>query len=539
MKKYSLFILISALLGQITAQVYHLPETWADVLHYTFELQLAEGSSEIKGRASISVRFSEANKTSWSLDLVNKGTAAPEKGMIVDVVRSQDKSLSFVHQQNQLKIQFTPTQKGETRTFEIEYHGIPADGLIISKNKYGSPTFFGDNWPNRAHNWLPLVDHPGDKAICEFIVTAPQRFQVVANGEQLEESDLGNGLRLHHWKSQVPIPTKVMVIGAAEFAISYVQEYKNIPISSWVYPQNREAGFYDYALAVPVMEFFEQNIGPYPYAKLANVQSKTRFGGMENASNIFYSEGSVSGKRDSEELIAHEIAHQWFGNSASEADWPHIWLSEGFATYFAALYMENTYGKEKMKEIMKQNREIVLSRGPDEAVVMKNIPNLMALLNANSYQKGGWVLHMLRYKIGETNFWKGIQEYYTTFKHSNAKTEDLRKIMEKASGQDLSAFFQQWLFRKENPKLEVSWSFDQVSKEVQIEVKQVQGGEAFHFPLEVSLKTPKGALSQELIISKTQENFRIPSTQSPESLILDEKVQTLAEFYTQEKIEVN
>ena len=537
MKKYSFFLfIIFASLEIVQSQGYSLPEKWADVHSYRFELQLSEQGAEIKGVASIQVRFSEAGKQAWTLDLIKKGLNSASKGMLVDEVKVGDKPVKFTHINNRLRIQLEkPTRAKDERTFTIRYHGVPADGLIISRNKYGDPTFFGDNWPNRARNWLPVVDHPGDKAFCEFVVTAPLQFQVIANGKLLEETDLGDGNRLYHWKSQVPIPTKVMVIGAAEFAVSYHEVYKGVPISSWVYPQDRKAGFYDYALAANVMAYLERNIGPYPYAKLANVQSKTRFGGMENASNIFYSEGSVTGDRSSEQLIAHEIAHQWFGNSASEADWPHIWLSEGFATYFAALYMEFTHGKKKFQQIMGENRDIVLQRGPNQPVVVTNISDLMSLLNANSYQKGSWVLHMLHHKIGGPAFWKGIRVYYDKFKNSNATTKDLQQIMEEASGENLDTFFEQWLYRKENPELGIDWSFNSQTGKIAVTVKQLQSGEPFEVPLSIQItsgntKKPVSEIYEIELTEKQQEftmDWKAGAKHTPTEFTPDPETQLL------------
>src|SRR6266700_2106852 len=179
-----------------------------------------------------------------------------------------------------------------------------------------------------------------------------------------------------------------MVIGAAGFAVQYSGTINGTPVYSWVYPENKEKGFYDYAQAVDILPFYIKHVGPYAYEKLANVQSKTIFGGMENAGAIFYSENTVTGTRVSESLLAHEIAHQWFGDMATETDWSHLWLSEGFATYMTILYFEKKYEKP---------------------VVDSSVTNYMELLNANSYQKGGWILHMLRMEAGDSAFWKGIR----------------------------------------------------------------------------------------------------------------------------------
>src|SRR5204863_6116924 len=157
------------------------------------------------------------------------------------------------------------------------------------------------------------------------------------------ESAVTKKRKITHWKTSVVLPTKVMVIGVARFAIEYEGEINKVPLQSWVYPQNRKEGFSDYSMASGPLDYFSKNIAPYPYEKLANVQSTTRWGGMENAGNIFYYENSVTGKANIEGLLAHEVAHQWFGDSASESDWYHVWLSEGFATYFTQLYLENKY----------------------------------------------------------------------------------------------------------------------------------------------------------------------------------------------------
>ena len=300
-----------------------------DVLHYTFNLQLTDENNSIKGTAILSIKFLQTIP-SFDLDMVKKNNDG--KGMTVQSVTENGHPVSFLQEMETIHI-YTSAHTGDTVDFTILYEGIPADGLIIDKNKYGHRTFFGDNWPNRAHNWLPCVDNPSDKASVDFIVTAPGHYQVIANGLQVEETNLTEQLKQTHWKETVDLPTKVMVIGAADFAVNYAGDVDCISVYSWVYPENKEKGFYDYALAKEILPWFIKNVGPYAYRKLANVQSKTQFGGMENASAIFYFENSVQGDRKVEALLTHEIAHQWFGNSATEASWPHIRFSEGFATY--------------------------------------------------------------------------------------------------------------------------------------------------------------------------------------------------------------
>jgi aminopeptidase N len=278
---------------------------------------------------------------------------------------------------------------------------------------------------------------------------------------------------------------KVIAFGAADFSVKNETIVEDIPVTSWVFSENREEGFADYSIAAKPLRFYIDYIGPYPFEKLANVQSKTIFGGLENAGNIFYSENSVTGKGRAESLIAHEIAHQWFGNSVTEREWSHLWLSEGFATYLTSLYLENTYGHEKLKESMRSARDRVLrfSERVSKPVIDTSITRLMDLLNANSYQKGAWILHMLRCELGDEAFRNGLREFYRTYRDSTAVTDDFREVMEKAGGRDLAYFFDQWLCIAGEPVLKISAS-EMGEGRMEIIVEQMQE-QVFKFPLEI------------------------------------------------------
>ncbi len=500
-----------------------------DIRHYLFRLELNDSTNRIGGETVIDIRFKKS-VSDFELDLVNNNVAG--QGMNVSGVLLDNQPLKFSHQNDRLKIQLsTHAQPGDDKKFTIRYSGIPQDGLIISKNKFGERTFFGDNWPNRAHHWLPTIDHPYEKATCEFIVLAPERYAIIGTGEKVEESAFGENRKLTHWKTAVPLSTKVMVIGAARFAISFEGAVNNVPLQSWVYPQNRAEGFSDYAIAARPLDFFSKNVAPYPYEKLANVQSSTRYGGMENASNIFYFENSVTGKSTIEGLVAHEIAHQWFGNSASEADWHHVWISEGFATYFSNLYLEHRYGSKRLMEEMEMDRQQVIAyfQKSPSPIVDTSISDIAEVLNANSYQKASWVLHMLRNEIGDQKFWEGVREYYRQYQLSNAMTDDFRLVMEKISGKDLKGFFNQWFLRAGHPKLDVVWKYDMHKKEVLVTLEQKQE-QVFTFSLDIGLKSPAGPQPLEKVkISSRMQEFVIMAGQKPTDVMLDPNVWLLFE----------
>lgn len=534
LKKILPFIFI--LLGQsLFAQQNTLYNPSIDVQHYVFRVQVSDTNDSLKGTAQITVRFTE-KVNAVSFDLANVNDTG--RGMIITAVKEKHQPLSFTHQRNKIQITLPGIATvGSVRTFSVEYGGIPADGLIISKTKFGRRSFFSDHWPNRAHNWLPCKDHLSDKASVEFVITAPDHYKVVSNGVRTKEIPLPQHLRRTHWIETVPLPTKVMAVGIADFAITQAGEANGIPVASWVYPENKKQAFYDYAQATEIIPFFIQQVGAYPYHQLANVQSKTIFGGMENAGAIFYTENSITGKRKMEELLAHEIAHQWFGNSATETDWPHLWLSEGFATAMTHLYMEQKHGRDSLVVRMEKDRKEVLAftkskKAPVVDTLGRTRP--MTMLNAHSYQKGGWVLLMLRNQVGSDVFWKAVRTYYATYKGKNASTEDLQKIFETVSGKNLQQFFTQWLYRPENPNLQISWHYNALLKQIDLTITQ-QTSSDFSLELEVERVDEAGKkMRSQIPVNQKNTILHIAADSKPVKLVVDPDGRLLMEAVVKE-----
>jgi aminopeptidase N len=497
MRQFFTLLFFAAASVQFHAQKHYPRAGEINVESYSFHIDLNDSTDIIQGKALIDVHFL-TSVSKFHLDLVKQ--MANGKGMIVSSVLEDGKSLNYTHEGDKLELFIEPTERDGHRIYAISYSGIPADGLIISKNKFGDRTFFGDNWPDRGQNWLPIVDHPSDKAKVEWYVTTPSYYQSIGNGALQEIREIGNNRLQSHWVMEEPISTKVMVIAAAKFAVQEQGEIDGIPISTWVYPQNEAAGFSDYAFAMPITRYFIENVGNYPFEKLANVQSKTRFGGMENASNIFYAEESVTGTGSCEALVAHEIAHQWFGNSATEATWHDIWLSEGFATYFTNLYFEHKYGKEKLKERVVAERAKVIRyyKNNPVPVVNQRIDNYLELLNANSYEKGAMILHMLRRELGDSIFWNGIRKYYDSYQFGNASSIDFQILFENHSGKDLDYFFKQWLNEVGHPELEIKWKSNHSSK-MKMKIEQTQKQFLFDFPLDIKLNYEDGTSDTKTI----------------------------------------
>ncbi len=480
-----------------------------DVLHYKFELKLNDKNDTIYGTAEITLKFLQP-ASSFIIQLVAQNDKG--QGMIIDGIASaagvQVKSFQRTNDNINITLERLVTTH-DTCLFVIFYHGIPRDGLIISKNIHGDRTFFADNWPDRAHHWIPCVDNPSDKASFEFWVTTPSGYKVISNGILSQEKILNTEKKITLWKEDIPLPTKVMVIGVARFAIKEFEDSPpGIPITAWVYPQDSAKGFRNYSSAPAIVKFYSDYIGPYPYNKLANVQSKTKFGGMENASAIFYNEESAEENSSVEDLLAHEIAHQWFGDMATEKSFPHLWLSEGFATYLTDIYLESKYGTDRMNNRLKDERRKVISfaKRSDRSVIDSLSP-FKDLLNANSYEKGAWVLHMLRRQMGDSAFKIFIRRYYDCYKGKNADTDDLRKIAEEVTGKNLEQFFKQWLYSPGIPQLDIQWQYNKKTEELSVTVAQSQK-EIFQFPLQLEIESVQKTKIATVQITRRTETFK-------------------------------
>jgi aminopeptidase N len=495
-----------------------------DALHYVFRLTITDLDDEILGKSTVTLRVSSPDVKEVALDLIK---AAGGKGMTVAGVTCGESPVPFSHDADRLRITLTsPPAAGSEISCTTTYRGTPGGGLRMINNIHGERTAFSENWPNNARHWLPMIDHPYDKATGEFIVTAPAHYQVVANGVLAEELDLPDGLRRSHWIQGVPISSWLYAVGAARFSVHHVGVVKGVPLQTWVFPQDREKGYPLFeATSRRAIEFFSEWIGPYAYEKLANVEAAGMSGGTEHATAIFYGEKGVTVGRAP---VVHEIAHQWWGNAVTERDWDDVWLSEGFATYFTLLFTEHDEGRDAFVLGLKQSRERVLDlekRSPDTPVVHRNLSDMKKVLNQLVYQKGGWTLHMLRALIGDDAFWNGIRDYYRRYQNRNASTEELRRVMEEASGRDLGWFFAQWLNRSGVPRLEGSWRWDAAGKAVEVTLAQTHPGAPYRLPIEIGV----AGKVERVELKDARAVFRIGSDSEPVAVTLDPATWLLAE----------
>lgn len=478
------------LLGRVTPAA--APPGWPpggalDVLHYHFILALPPTGAVVQGRAELRVAR-RAPADTLRLDLL--------ADLHVDSVLVNGHAVPFGRTAAGLQLPLPPRPAGagpDTLAVAVRYGGTPRVGLAITTDSQGRWSAFGDNWPTRARGWLPCVDNPADKATVRWTVTAPAALRVVANGQLLAETPLpADPSRVRTtWLETRPIATYLMVLAAAELArvplppvptgqpCARTEAGSCVEQVAYVWPESRAGLPGPFTRSGAILAFYSRLIAPFPYEKLAHVQSATVFGGMENASAIFYPDFRAHPLRES--TVAHEMAHQWFGDAVTERRWADVWLSEGFATYFELLWTEHADGVAAFRARLANNRTRVLrdSVAQCRPVLDTLQTNLLQLLNVNSYQKGGWVLHQLRREVGDSAFFRGLRLYYQAHRHGTALTADVQRAVEQTSGQQLGWFFEQWLRRPGTPSLRVRWQ--QRGRRLTLEVQQ--NGRPYRLPL--------------------------------------------------------
>jgi aminopeptidase N len=527
LKLVLLFNLVLILLPvAYAARVERLIDAWAPK-HYQVNITLDDQLSEI---VSATTRIDVSILKPTTLIDLDFGD------LTIDAVTLDSKPVSFTHKDDRLLITLPQRATAGARlAVTVQYHGKPKDGLVLMADKDGKPSAIGDSWPNRVHHWIPALDHPSAKATVTFNITAPARYEVVANGRLTNVGVFeGDMRRLWTYTEGVPIPPYCMMIGVGQFARFEPPVITPLPFSYYVPHVDAPVAMKGFAPAIPSVAFFSQTIAPYPYEKLALIVGATRYGGMENSSAIVFTSTMFNPRASAKmsetfgipvgttTLIAHEIAHQWFGDSVTESTWADLWLSEGFATYFAGLFLQRYESEAAFQAYMEDAAETAFKyeKTTRTSIFDRDTEDLMKLLNANNYQKGAWVLHMLRSRLGDQAFFGGLRDYYHAHASATASTEDLRGALEKASGQDLRAFFTRWVYDSGHPQYELKWYW-LGSKELRVVLSQLQFGNAFTDPVPVTISTAHG--KRDVVLKPTGKLLieRIPLRDKPLSIEVD------------------
>ncbi|HEY6808603.1 MAG TPA: M1 family metallopeptidase [Gemmatimonadales bacterium] len=497
-----------------------------DVFLYHFDIDLPDTGAAFSAVANVAFTRTPAAGDALTLDLVGLHVDSVDNSTTADSLARR-----FTYDGKSLRVPLGAVTGRAIGRVTVYYHGVPGDGLAIATDSSGRRSAFADDWPERARYWLPLVDAPADKAAVEFTVDAPARWRVVANGRLLDTLDLGAGRTRWIWRETHPIPTYTMVIAAGPLVESEHRPAESngvrTPVRVWTFPE--DSAFADsvpFRSVTDVVETLERVVGPFPYEKLAHVESSTRFGGMENATAIFYARRPYVTRRMGESVVRHETAHQWFGDAVTARDFHHLWLSEGFASYFDLVVGAALHGDSVLAQGMRADAEAYRK----SAVVGRPIidtaeHDVGKLLNENNYQKGAWVLHMLRHQLGDSTFFRGVRDYYAAYRDSSVSSEQFQAVMERRARKKLDWFFAQWLGQPGYPQLDVSWKPNAFNQRVTITVTQTQPAAwgVFRLPdVPVELRDAAGHTARRsLSVDGPSTLARIDAPFTPTELVVD------------------
>jgi aminopeptidase N len=443
---------------------------------------------------------------------------------------------------------------GDKFEIEIRYEGKPVKGLyfIVPDKDYPDrpKQIWSQGESEDTRYYLPTYDYPNDRLTTETILTVPSTWQTIANGKLISVTDAGNSTKTWTWRESVLSSTYLITVVAGEFDEAK-QSWRGIPVT-YDAPKGRgDRLLPNYERTPAMVELFSKKLGvDYPWEKYAQVMVDDFVaGGMENSSATTNTATSLKSPKlipefptDEDPLISHELAHQWFGDLVTCKDWADIWLNEGFATFFETVWIESHYPKDQAQyDTWTTAREWFAKPDLYQKPIVRFDFDQSEEFDGNAYEKGGWVLYMLRHEIGDDAFWRGLKHYLEVNRGKNVVTPDLIKAIEESSHVSVDRFFQQWIFGAGAPKFDLSYAYDNTKHQVALTVKQTQKIEGrvgvFHVPVDVEITTPSGPKLYPVTVTKAVETFTFPSDGAPLMVLFDKGGYVLksADFHKEKK----
>jgi aminopeptidase N len=514
-----------------------------DLIHTRLEISFNEAERSLSAKATHRFTPLFPEQKFLTLDLV---------GLTVEEISDQaGNALPFEQFDGRLKINLgLPYKTTDTFSIAIRYGGKPQAGLYFVQPDVKYPRKRRQIWTQSedeyARFWLPTYDYPNDKATSEMLITVPEKYLAVSNGELVADTRSA-GKRTFHWRENVPHVTYLSSIVAGEYetysdtAVINLEGRKiSVPLLYYHPPGEKEKSLRSFGKTAKMVRFFSEKIGvSYPYEKYSQATiDEFMYGGMENVSATTQTERTLHDRLahqdfKSEGLVAHELAHQWWGDLLTCRDWSHAWLNEGFATYFDALFQEYDLGSEEMPVEMGDSRAGYLNEDKNyrRPIVTGYYSDPGDMFDRHTYAKGAWVLHMLRVYLGEEGWWKGIKQYVQKHYAGNVATADFQKAMEEATHKNLDWFFQQWVYKAGYPELKIQSRWDDTAKATQIKVLQAQKTDSltpvFRFRLPVVVTTGGQVVMDTFWVSQKEEVFYVRTAERPKMVEVDPRLTVL------------
>lgn len=500
-----------------------------DVLNYDLSLSFNIPDKSVSGTMLMTAKsLSDSLKTIY-LNLYSN--------MTVEKVKFNDRTDILLdvpfQQENDYLIINLNKYYNKNREFEITviYSGSPKPmgyDSFVFKEIYGSPVIYSLSEPTYGPTWWPSKDLPDDKATLSMHLKVPRGLKGVSNGLLIDSVQNNNGTTTFNWKSSYPISTYLVSLVVAKF--SYWQDTytsldstQKVPVVYYVFPVDSSLTWKEWSKTPEMIHFYSSTYGEYPFVneKYGMAEFGWTDGSMENQTLTSMGYKIVT----SEDVIVHELSHQWFGDAVTMKDWKNIWLNEGFATYSEALWNEYKFGKDSYLGYFRKNDMDFSKTVYDPGGFIFSPP-----VYATVYQKGGWVLHMLRGVIGDTLFFTTLRTYFDRFKYKNADTKDFQAVAEEISGQNLDWFFDEWVYTGTGrPKYEYSWVFEDFQEQknsgnytIKLQINQVQDDrDVYKMPITVTVITENGDKDFKVFNDKREQSFILVANSKPKQVILD------------------
>ena len=450
----------------------------------------------------------------------------------------------FSNDGSHLEVTLGQTLKsGQRASVQVRYKTeSPGDGLHFFGPTEAEPDVPNVVWSqgestSNSH-WFPCFDHPNERQTSEMIITTAKGLEVSSNGKLVSrKEDKSAGTVTFHWLQDKPHVAYLMSLIVGEFTI-VEDTWRGKPVSYWAHPKFQDDITWSFRNTKRMLDFFSDKIGiEYPWDRYGQICCEGFGGGMENTSATTLGNGALHDKRsaldgDSDGLIAHELAHQWWGDLLTCKDWSHLWLNEGFASYFEALWDEYDQGDEEFRYNMYQKAESAMRGGKERPIVDRAYDSPGSMFDSRSYPKGAWVLHMMRRQLGDDMFWQVLNKYGTAHAYATVETSDLRKAVEGVTGRAFERFFHDWTERPGHPVVKVATKWLEDEKLAQLSVSQTQEADAFFFPLTVEFRfdeaTPPVRISRE--VTGKQQTIYQPLPKKPTMVRVDPDQAVLMEL---------
>jgi len=507
---------------------YNMPEQkLIDVLHYTIKLDLLPEQKRLKGDVTLQFVFKDSLQKIFKINFYDN--------MKIHKVLWNGAATNYSNYKTTISVD--PKTILDTNYVEVIYEGKPKNlGLssFVFGEINGQSLIYNISEPTFASTWFPCNDILTDKATFDFYLTNNSSQVSAANGTLVEKIDAG-GKTTYHWKTQYELPTYTAAIYSSDyktFSDKYISAAGDtIPISYYAIPSHLENAKIDFNEHPQILKVFANLFGEYPFVKekYGVAEFLWQSGAMESATITGIGSNFVTGAKMFNDIYVHEASHQWWGNCVTPATWKDIWLNEGFATYSEALYDEKVFGKDAFFADTKKNFSASF-----EGTLYNPGNNLFS---SKVYKKGGWVLHMLRWEVGDDNFFAILRQYFDTYKFKNASTEDFKHVCEEVSQKDLAKFFEQWVYVGEyTPVVNYTWKIkrdDDSTYYLNLNLRQIQKGEmVYNFPVEVKFlcDNPEDNYSEIITVNEADFEKTIQIKKRINSVVLDPQGWLLAEF---------